>query len=151
MRYLTGQALVKTGDAGAGRRELLAVAESRPRGFARLYNTLGDLAIDARKLDEAMDWYRTAVETNPQNADAWLQMMTLHLAAGRNDEAARCAREAVAIRPEEAAAHFLAGVVFARNGRVNEALPYLREAVRLEPDNAEFAQVLAQVSAPVGR
>ncbi|ANM31673.1 hypothetical protein ABI59_22110 [Acidobacteria bacterium Mor1] len=145
VRYHLGQALLKTGDNEAGRRELLAVAESRPRRFADLYGTLGDLAVDDRKLDEAMDWYRTAIETDPRNADAWLQLMTIHLAAGRVEEATRCAQEAVSIRPKEAATHFMVGVVFARSGRVDEALPYLREAIRLEPENAEFGQVLESV------
>lgn len=101
-----------------------------PRAWAA-WNNLGMATRDAR---EEFTCYTTALELNPNYADAHNNLGVLLYQQRRAAEAEMHLREAVRLQPLLAPAHNNLGSVLSDAGRFDEALRHLRRAVELNPN-----------------
>lgn len=104
----------------------------------------------------ALDLYRQAAESDPENPAAQLRLAELLLnmrpaGAASFDDALRHAREAVRLAPQSAEAHRQLSRVLREKGELAEAEREARAAVRLAPEAANTHATLAVVLVRLGR
>lgn len=99
------------------------------------------------KLDEAIAWYKKAIELDSKSAWAHGNLGFILHEQKKFDEAIACYRTAIELDPKFALAHNRLGAALATKGNLGEAIAAHGESLRLEPNNAwrqnELAWLLA--------
>jgi tetratricopeptide (TPR) repeat protein len=83
--------------------------------------------------DASIDFFRTAIDRDPNDADAHFYLGLALAAQARHAEAVPLLRCAVGLRPLHTEAHYRLGVSLAAAGQHAAAATALREALRLDP------------------
>jgi tetratricopeptide (TPR) repeat protein len=112
---------------------------------------LGWQGYQARDFQAAERAYRSAVATDPGNADAWCFLGIVGRARGDLATAAACYREAVRLRPHFVEATNNLGNVLALQGQPDEAIACFRTVLGLRPDFAEAHNNLGVALRNLGR
>jgi tetratricopeptide (TPR) repeat protein len=115
------------------------------------HDAVGDLLLQAGRLDEAVVRYRRSLELNPRSASTHYNVGYALSARGRRDEAIAQFNEALAIDPEYAQAHNNLGALLQMTGRFDEALAHYQRAVALRADNVDAVTNLGQLLSTLGR
>ena len=111
----------------------VAYATQMPVASAGEAIALGDAALAARDLDQALFQYIRALYKDGDNADVLYKIGLIH-AARDNRELARLAYGwAIDSNPDHAGAHAGLGILLTRERRYDEAEAHLQLAVRLDP------------------
>ena len=101
--------------------------------------------------EEALPFARTAIQKDPNFADAHNVLGAILKRLGHFNEAEAVLRRAIALKHnDKTLAHYNLGVVLLKQGREKEALAALREAVRQYPDHKPAKRELAEVEANFG-
>jgi serine/threonine protein kinase/Flp pilus assembly protein TadD len=109
-----------------------------------IYVNLGYSMEILGRLDEALGYYRTAIERDAMYAGtAYTALAGLLHRKGHADEAIATLRKAVALNPYDAGIRVEVGRAFVGMGRLVEAIADYKEALRLEPDSAAAQNGLA--------
>lgn len=111
----------------------LREAHSLSNGDAEVCLELGNLAMARHDGNEAMLWYRRAIEANPHHAGAVLNAASLFRLNGGIAEALSLARVALRIEPDSSKACNMEGICLSELGRMREALLAYQRAVELAP------------------
>jgi tetratricopeptide (TPR) repeat protein len=124
--------------------------EGDPDNALRL-DAVGDLLLQAGRLDEAIDRYRRSLAFNPASASTHYNLGYALSARGRRDEAIAELREALRIDPDYAQAHNNLGALLQLRGDGNEALSHFERAVGLRPDSVDALTNLGLLLSSRGR
>src|SRR3979409_1537424 len=122
-------------NAGGGSEQTLAAAMTHHR---------------AGRLTEAERLYRSACDSDPNNARAFHLRGVVAPQLGRPDAASLVGR-AVILDPDFAEAHNDRGVILAANGLFSEAIPCFERAVALKSGYGETRNNLGRALRSVGR
>ena len=106
--------------------------ERNPRAWLALYN-LGTLAGNAGRSDDAIRWYRRALEVRPDYPEAWNNLGNELRNRGRFTEAIPAYERVIELNPRHFAARNNLGASLAAVGRVPEAVARCEEALRINP------------------
>ena len=87
--------------------------------------------------ENALGYFESAVNKNPQRVEAWIQVGYCKVKQGKNNEAITAYRRAIQLRPNSSEAYNKLGDAYYYAGRFNEAIEAYKQAVRLQPDMAE--------------
>ena len=165
-----GSAYLKAGDAAAALREYRQAIEHSP-GNAKLYYgmalalaadgahtgggayTGGDGASTGARNAEGMrvDALETAVDLDPDYAEAHNELGIIHTQSGRFSEAEGALKAAIGANPQYAPARNNLGVLYGRQGRNLEAEAQLRRAVEDDPGYVEAFKNYGLTLAALGR
>jgi choline-sulfatase len=145
-----GDSLRLAGQAQEATAVLEETARKNPR-FAQPWLSLGAIYVAQKKLDEAGQAYRSALEIAPDQTEALRGLGDLALIRGDDDDAGLRYGRILEIDPADPGALAKLGVVRARQGRADEAIALFRKAVEREPRNAETLLYLAGALASSGR
>jgi tetratricopeptide (TPR) repeat protein len=94
-------------------------------------------AIRAGRDGEAEKWFKSAVQANPGNPTALMELGVAELRLGRAADAADNLRKAIAVGPELQGANLFLGIAYAQMHREDEAVAALRREIELDPKNAQ--------------
>jgi tetratricopeptide (TPR) repeat protein len=111
------------------------------------YNNLGAVLYQKGQLDDAMAYYRKALEINPRYAEAHSNLGAALWQKGQVAEAEAHFQKALEISPNNAGAHFNLGLAYFRQGQMNLAIAQFQEALRLKPEYADAQNGLARAQA----
>jgi tetratricopeptide (TPR) repeat protein len=129
------------------KKALAAVAQddvaAHSNALAHAHTVLGTALLNERKTVPALAHFRAAVDADPQNKTAHLNLAEAYARNGQDELALQQGREAVRLAPNEPLAHRALGALLGRNHQPEAAVQELRMAVRLEPKNAENQILLA--------
>jgi tetratricopeptide (TPR) repeat protein len=95
--------------------------------------------------DEAIDWYRKAIELNPADADAHNNLGILLQSQSRVDAAIDSYQRALESNPDMAEAHNNLGTALQEQLRLDEALQHYRKALDLKSDYPDALNNLGNV------
>jgi Flp pilus assembly protein TadD len=112
--------------------------------------TLGDLYASRRRVAEAEAAYETALELDPTDLGASLNLADLLRALGREEEGERVLLAAERHHPTSAALLHAIGLLRVRRGAAGEAIAWLERAAAADPDNPRWAYVHAVAVASSG-
>ncbi|MHC4984346.1 MAG: tetratricopeptide repeat protein [Planctomycetota bacterium] len=102
----------------------------------KIHFCLAEALAKLRRFDLALKHYESALQEEPNNAEAHCRLGEVLAKTGRFKEAEGRFREALAIDPRHAKAHCNLGVVLAKMGRFREAREALDQALRIRPNYA---------------
>lgn len=108
------------------------------------YNA-GNRAVRAERLDEAIGYYRTALQYKPAFAIGWHQLATLYWLKGEEKEAEDAWRHALMMRPDLVEAKVGLAYLYIKRNQCEEAKTYLEKALRLSPTYVPGYIALAEV------
>lgn len=155
-RLLAGVALVSTLHLGTwvafNHSEPLAMERfaTLPLGLGRTEVVMGNWHLRQGRPDDAEDWFRRAIRTNPSNANAWGLLGNLYARQDRFDDGAQAYAEALRTRPDKTPFRSSLVRCLVELGRWEEAVPHLEIMVQQDPGNLGFWRGLAQVHRELG-
>ena len=103
-----------------------------------LHHLWGDILLDARRFDEAIEAYRAAVAASP-TAGHYNKLGVGLLIASRPGDAEQVFLQAIKIDPNEAAPYYHLGTIYEQRGDERQAADWYRRYLNLAPDGL-FAQ-----------
>jgi tetratricopeptide (TPR) repeat protein len=98
------------------------------------YLRAGDEFRKQGEYENAIRWYRRALDLNPDNALVHANWGTCLLHQGELEEAKARLLRAIELRPDLAAAHCSLGIVLRRQNQLPQALEAFRKAVEVKPN-----------------
>ncbi len=123
------------------REQRASLAADADRSEAQ-YN-LGVLELALGNAAEAEGAFRLAIQRDPSDAPAYLDLAEVLRGTGREAEAEATLRGALVWDAGDASVHHALGLSLVRQGRNAEALPFLEKAAQLGAANPRFAYVYA--------
>jgi predicted O-linked N-acetylglucosamine transferase (SPINDLY family) len=114
-------------------RQALALCDSRPI----YWNNLGAVLKDLHSLAEADLAFRTAIQLNPDYANAWSNRGLIQMELGEFEQAEQSLRQALQRHPQHADALRHLARLARERGRVEEALRLVRESIAVAPNRAD--------------
>lgn len=122
-------------------------APRNPRGYDGVGRALG---LEGRT-DEAMTYYRRAIEVDPDYADAHYNLAILLQTKGNTDEAIHHYRSALELDPHFVEVHNNLGNALRSKGNIEEATAHYRKALEFDPNYIEAYNNLASALKTQGR
>lgn len=114
------------------------------------YVAMGAQALRAGQRETAIAAYTKAVELNPENQRAWMNLGVLAKQDGRTAEAEEAYARALELDPGYGYAHFNLAELLSQTARRDEALPHYRAAVAANPKNLDFGIALGNALMQAG-
>jgi serine/threonine-protein kinase len=104
--------------------------------LAPVHVTLGIIYVGTGRYDDAIKKFRQALQQDPRNSDALLQLAKALDNVGRATEAEDTYKKAIESRPAYWAGYNRLGNFYYKHGRYAEAQRMFRQVTELTPDNA---------------
>ncbi len=98
---------------------------------------------------EATDELQQAIDYDPDNVEAYLQLARIHAKAGRFQDALKILNQSLQ-RKENAAGYLLLAKIYVEQGKWVEAQSQLNAALRLEPSSAEAVIMMQELNSKYG-
>ena len=124
--------------------------EQRPDAISDWWYRNGLNSLWLGNYDSALGYFETAVNKNPQRADAWIQVGFCKVKQGKNQDAIRAFEQALKLRPNSYEALNKLGDAYYYAGNYYKALDAYNRAVSLRPDLAEGHYNLGAVHLELG-
>lgn len=124
---------------------LLPALQAQNQDAAIVYAAMGDACLALNRYEEAVGYYRTGLEKEPNNATASVNLATALQRLDRLDEAIEAYEAAVREEPDNLLALNNLGIALHDAGRDDDALPLLQCACALAPDDPGVRTDLAAV------
>jgi tetratricopeptide (TPR) repeat protein len=119
-------------------------------GNENLYYNFGNLMLEAGRNDEAMSYYRKALEINPNHAKSHINYGLLLSNTGRIDEAMAHYLKALE-HSSDIEAHNNLGTLLAKRGRTDEAAVHFLKALEINPNYGDAHYNFGFMLANMGR
>jgi Flp pilus assembly protein TadD len=101
------------------------------------HNNLGNVLLQAGRVQEAIGEYKLALRLKPDDAEAYINLGNVLLQSGKLREAIGQYEQALHLKPDSPVAHKGLGLALEKTGKASEAARHYEEALRLRPDDAE--------------
>jgi TolB-like protein/Tfp pilus assembly protein PilF len=139
-------------EAHSAARRAAERAREIDRMLSEAHAALAEIALREYAWQEAERGFHRAIELNPNNAEAHIELgWSLLMPLDRIDEAAREVRRAVDLDPLSWRTNYLAGFALFLMGLSREAVQYSEKAITLDPSRPEPYRVIARASSTEGR
>ncbi|MDJ0601453.1 MAG: tetratricopeptide repeat protein, partial [Crocosphaera sp.] len=113
---------------------LINQPEQTNESSSELYREIGRLYLANNNLDQALEFFRIAIECNPQNAKAWWNRGYILSNLARLNEAIDNYDKALEIQPDFYEAYFNLGIALYDLGKFDEAIASYDEALEIKSD-----------------
>jgi tetratricopeptide (TPR) repeat protein len=130
-------------DIAATRQNGVEARSAKRHQTAAQYNRLGYESVKKGRLDEAVGYFRQALQLDPDSAGACSNLGNALNDQDRFDEAIECFERAIQIKPDFPDAYNNLGNALRNKGLVDEAIAKCGRAVQLRPDYAVARSNLA--------
>ncbi|RPH96647.1 MAG: sulfotransferase family protein [Lysobacterales bacterium] len=148
MTALLGATLFKAGQTEEAERWLRHTTALAPN-FAKPWSDLGQLLLESRRPQEAVEVLEEAVRLDAQDGEAWFNLGKARAVIGRGPAADEAFEKSFALNPARKALALAAEHQHA--GRWGEAEKLCREVLRGEPRNVNALRLLGTCAAHAGR
>jgi len=119
-----------------------AIRVTPKKSAARLFYTYGAFLDKRGELNAAIAQYQSALEVDPNLADAHSELATALLTKGDSQKAEAHYLEAARLDPKRADTHSNLGSLLLREGKTSQAIIQYEEALRIDPTLTEAAENL---------
>jgi tetratricopeptide (TPR) repeat protein len=130
-------------DATGARRAIAQIPGQVQAGFQASLRRNIDWAYEMQgNIEKALEWFRKAVEVNPNHWRAYLGVGDAAARLRRVDEAVAAWRQALALNPDDAETHAELGRLLVAVGQKSEGIREVQTAVRLDPSRRREREFL---------
>ena len=98
---------------------------------------MGALAVGIGKLEDALPFFKKALDSNPTVNQYWLSYAEALIKLKRFDEATKNLQSVIKKQPDFLEAHYNLGILHTQNGSLNEAMASYKRALEIQPNYAE--------------
>jgi tetratricopeptide (TPR) repeat protein len=98
----------------------------------------------------AEKWFQAAVNSNPDNADARMELGVAELRLGRPELAVEQINKSLAVAPGQRGANLFCGIAYVQMHRVEEAVAAFDREIAIDPQNAQAEMWLGVVEMQSG-
>ena len=139
-----GTTLAQRRDFTAAERLLRLVCDFNPDSSA-IHNNLGEVLRAQGKMDEAIPYFRKAIQLDPNNSGPYNNLGIIHAMRKEFAEAERLFRSVIERAPNEVSTptYVNLATVLGEQGKVAEAEPMFRKALAVNPDDPNVCNALA--------
>ncbi|MGC9514850.1 tetratricopeptide repeat protein [Methanocrinis sp.] len=95
----------------------------------------GILLMHTDRFEEAVEFFKSFVEADPSDVEAWYKLAVAYLGAGRLDEGRASAERAVELKPDDPELLDLLGGILSLKNDDEGALEYFDRAIEARPDH----------------
>ena len=125
-------------------------AKVTPQNYMAV-TVLGSLLAKEGKLNEAMEYYQTALHYQPAFPEAHFFLGNALDEQGKLPEAVAEYQKALWFRPTQEQTHIFMGMALAKQNKYDEAIAHYNAALKLDPDSAVAHNNLARIFHTQGR
>jgi tetratricopeptide (TPR) repeat protein len=140
----------KAGDSVSARHHLEKALAGQPDNTTSLFN-LGNIELDEKRFEKAVDLYRRALAVEPKYLSALNNLGRALAELKRFEEAAEVLERSRSLRPESPASYVNLLSIYIQTRNMTVALPLAEEALRRFPDEAAVHWNAGSVLSIVGR
>ncbi|MGD0786228.1 MAG: tetratricopeptide repeat protein, partial [Sedimentisphaerales bacterium] len=115
------------------------------------YNSLGSVYNGLGRYDEAIEYYKQAIKTEPGYAAAYNNLGVAYSSIGRYKDAIDTFKQTIEIRTDYAEAYYNLGFAYDKFGLAANAIDTYKQTVKIKPDYAEAYNNLGVAYAKLGR
>ena len=112
-----------------------AILNAQPKHPDANHN-MGVLAVGMGKLDEALPFFKRALDSNPSIRQYWLSNAEALIKLKRFDEATKNLQIAIKIQPDFLEAHYNLGILQTKNDNLDEAIASYKRAIEIQPNHS---------------
>lgn len=116
-----------------------------------IYNNLAVILTMRGELDEALKWYKKAIQFDPANSEAYYNVSNILLSQGAFDQAITGYEKALSINPRYVKAYINLAIALSQEGRIDKAIHRLDEASKIAPGNVDIHYNMAMMLGQQGR
>jgi len=138
--HLRGYALNQVGSFEASKALYTDALRRRPFDI----QMLNGMAIACQNLglnDEAITYFRRALDTVPDLADVWFNLARLYARIGKLDEAIETFLHTTELRPNDAQSYYALGELFSRTNRIRDAVNAYKAFIQHWKGDPRFARI----------
>jgi lipoprotein NlpI len=142
-----GVEMIGTEDEYGGRQEesfARASALDPDDPYAR--TNLGTVLLQQGRIDEAIRYYREAIQKQPDYYKAYANLGAAWARKGRSDKAINLYQKALELNPRDSSTHLNLGLALARRGRRSQAATHLRQFLSLAPESPRAGEIRDYIS-----
>ena len=110
----------------------------------------GAEAMHAEDFTAAEKWFQAAVNANPDNSDALMELGVAELRLGRPELAVDQLNKAISLAPNQHGANLFCGIAYAQMHHVDEAVAAFEREIAVDPKNAQAEMWLGVVQMQAG-
>jgi len=114
----------------------IKILKEEPEHFKSIF-MLGTLTAQLKKLDIAKQLFETAIEINPDFAEAHYNLGVILKESGDYKKSMNCYQKAIEIKPDYADAYNNIGVIYKESGNDQKAINCYQKAIEINPDYAD--------------
>lgn len=118
---------------------------ARDKANAQVRIELGNLYMDHSRYDEAVRWYREALQVNPSQPDVIVDLGACLVNSGKANEGLAEFERALKLSPDHKKALFNKGIAFMESGRPKEAVAVWEDLLKRFPDDPQLQQLRPQI------
>ena len=119
--------------------------------YAKTYYSLGQILAKQGKLEEALAYYRTAIEIDPYFIEAYYSLANILINQNQLEAVVNLYKKAIKIKPNLYQAHYNLGEILIKQEKFSEAIVAYRNAIELNPDSSQSYFNLAEILVKLGR
>ena len=112
---------------------------------------LGAALLEQDKVDQAIEQLQLAIQTNPNCAEAYLNLADAYRKLGQYADAVQVYNRVIQVRPNYAPAYYELGITYDRLGQYQQAIQAYTSALEVKPDYAQAYNNLGVAYGKLGR
>lgn len=109
---------------------------------ASILTSYGIYLASVDKMEEAEKAIEEAIQLNPDEVLAYINLGNLLDQVGKKEEAEKAYQKAISIDPKNVRAHYNLGLLYSEQGKLKEARKELTKAIELNPNDADAIEQL---------
>ena len=117
---------------------------------ARPFNNLGVIYLAEGRMEEAIEYYKTALKIDPYHTETHINLGSVYKAQGRIDKAIEHFKAALTVDLNFVNAYVYLGDAYMKKGNIKEAEEQFRTALRLNPYNVQAYSIIGSTYLEIG-
>ena len=142
--------LYRSGKLVVAEKKIIKEIEKNPNSFF-LYNFLGIILSNQKKLDEAVISFRKSIKINPNYAQGYSNLGAELFKLKKVDESINILNQAIKINPNFSEPYFRLGFIFKQLNKINESILCYQKAIQIKPDYIGAHNNLGNVFKEIGK
>ena len=144
-QYMLGMVFYRSGMYEKADVLVSAALSANPTDMHIYCKAKGDILRNLLRIDDAIFYYKKAIEINPVYTEAINNLASIYLSKGDLGRAHTYFEKALVIKPDYVPALYNLGLIAKKNGQRERAKEFLQKTVEYRPDHADAWRTISEI------